>query len=59
MNQTTRDALDVAAVAGTVGVWAEVLPLVAAPFAIIWTSIRIYEWARVRVFGRKPDAASK
>lgn len=42
-------------------VWAttaELLPPVAALLAIIWSTIRIYEWARVRIFGRRPVTES-
>lgn len=52
---TAKDLGDAAAVTGAIGSYASWLPEVAALFAIIWTAIRIYEWARVRVFNLPPD----
>lgn len=50
-----KDVGDIAAgstVLGSVFGW---LPEIAAILAIIWTAIRIYEWARVRIFRKQPD----
>ena len=44
-----KDVGDVAAASTAVGTYFHFLPEVAALFAIIWTSIRIYEWFRMRV----------
>ena len=52
-----RDVGDLAAGAGAFGTVVGWLPEVAALLAIIWTLIRIYEWARVRIF--KVDAGEK
>ncbi|MGQ0565594.1 MAG: hypothetical protein ACT4OK_11055 [Gemmobacter sp.] len=46
-----RDLGDVAAGIGAFGTVMGYLPEVSAVLAIIWTVIRIYEWARVRIFG--------
>lgn len=48
---TIKDAGDVAAAGGAVGSYLSYLPEVAAILAIIWTLIRIYEWAETRFFG--------
>lgn len=45
-----KDVVDVAAVGGAFGTLAGWLPEIAAFLAIIWTTIRIYEWARIRIF---------
>lgn len=47
---TEKDFGDVMAGAGAFGTVLGYLPDVAAALAIIWTLIRIYEWARVRIF---------
>lgn len=36
------------------GTVSELLPPIAAVLAIVWTLIRIYEWARVRLFNKPP-----
>ena len=36
------------------GAFAEILPPVAAALAIILAVIRIYEWGRVRLWGKPP-----
>lgn len=46
---------DAASVAVIIGALSEVLPPIAALLAIIWTGIRIYEWARVRLFNKPRD----
>lgn len=48
-----KDAGDVAAFGGAAGSFLQLLPEIAAILAIIWTLIRIYEWARVRICGKK------
>ena len=45
-----KDLADAAAVGGAMGSLIGYLPEIAAFFAIVWTLIRIYEWARIRVF---------
>jgi hypothetical protein len=50
-----KDYIDMAALTGAAGAMFNVLPDVAAFLAIVWTSIRIYEWARVRIFGKDKD----
>lgn len=50
-----KDVGDSAAVLGAFGAWLSWLPEIAAFLAIIWTLIRIYEWARVRIFGWDKD----
>lgn len=50
----SKDAGDVLAGTITIGVLAQWLPSIAAAFTIIWTGIRIYEWAERRFkFGRQ------
>jgi hypothetical protein len=51
----TKDIGDVAAASGAVGSFLGWLPEIAALLAIIWSLIRIYEWARVRIFKKQPD----
>lgn len=53
-----KDIGDMAATGGVIATLAGWLPEVAAGLAVIWTLIRIYEWARVRIFGFKRDEAS-
>lgn len=50
-----KDVGDTVAVFGAVGSLFQWLPEIAAFLAIIWTLIRIYEWARVRLFGLDKD----
>ena len=52
-----KDMGDLAAGAGAIGSVLGWLPEIAALLAIIWTLIRIYEWARVRIF--KIDASER
>tara|TARA_Y100000114_G_scaffold22612_1_gene18343 strand:- start:289 stop:477 length:189 start_codon:yes stop_codon:yes gene_type:complete len=47
-----KEMVDYAAVAMALGAFAEVLPAIAALFALIWTLVRVYEWARYRFFGK-------
>ena len=49
-----QEGLDIAAASLAVGTLAEILPPIAAALAIIWTLIRIYEWARVAIWKRPP-----
>ncbi|MGH0000113.1 hypothetical protein ACQU0X_08535 [Pseudovibrio ascidiaceicola] len=46
-----KDVADAAAITSAFGSVFQFLPEIAALFAIAWTAIRIYEWARVRLFG--------
>ena len=50
-----RDVADATAVAVTFGAVVEWIPAIAGILAIVWTGIRIYEWARQRVFGKPKD----
>ena len=47
-----KDAGDASAVMLAFGAISNVLPTIAAMLAIIWTVIRIYEWARVAIFNK-------
>lgn len=47
-----KDAGDMSAVALAFGTVSNLLPSIAALLAIIWTLIRIYEWARVALFNK-------
>lgn len=47
-----KDVGDLAAGTTAFGAYFQFLPEIAAFFAIVWTLIRIYEWARVRVFNK-------
>ncbi len=47
-NLDVKDTLDIAAVSSGAGAYFGWLPEVAALFAIIWTSIRIFEWVENR-----------
>ncbi|MDQ2066734.1 hypothetical protein Q9295_10125 [Xinfangfangia sp. CPCC 101601] len=48
-----KDVGDVAAGSAALGSYLAWLPETAALLAIIWTLIRIYEWGRVRIFGKE------
>lgn len=50
----TKEAADIAAGIVAFGTVAEFLPPIAAAFTILWTATRIYEWARVAMFGKPP-----
>lgn len=50
----TKDAVDVVAGTTAIGAYFSWLPELAAALAAIWTAIRIYEWARIRIFKAKP-----
>lgn len=49
MNESAKDIGDLIAGGTAIGAWVSLLPELAALFTLIWTGIRIYEWARVRV----------
>lgn len=53
MNREFKDLGDAVSGLVTVGAILELLPAIAALLAIIWTVIRIYEWARYRLFGHE------
>lgn len=53
-NEGMKDGLDFASATVAVASVAEFLPPLAALFAIIWTCIRLYEWARVALFKKPP-----
>ena len=48
------DAADLTAGAIVIGALTDILPPIAAGLAIVWTLIRIYEWARVVVWKMPP-----
>jgi hypothetical protein len=58
-NPHVKDAADLAAGSAAIGAYFSWLPEVAAALAAIWTLIRIYEWARVRLFGKIPFDVDK
>ena len=45
-----KDVTDVAAGTVALGVWADIVPVIAGVLTIVWLLLRIYEWARVAVF---------
>ena len=49
---TERDLGDALAAVSAFGAFTSMLPNIAALFAIVWTTIRIYEWARVVIWKR-------
>lgn len=55
MNKEFKDTGDIVSGMVAFGTVLDLLPAVAALLAIIWTCIRIYEWARVRICG-KPES---
>lgn len=54
-----KDAGDVLAGGGAIGAFTGYLPEIAAFLAIIWTLIRIYEWARIRIFNKPKSDGEK
>ena len=54
LGKQVTDAADVAAVVVAGGAMVDILPPLAAAFAIAWTCIRIYEWGRVVVLRKPP-----
>lgn len=50
--RTLTNAVDASIVTVVLGTVSELLPPIAALIAIVLGLIRIYEWSRVRVFGR-------
>lgn len=56
---TKQDVVDIAAGSTGLAVYLKWLPEIAAILTIVWGIIRIYEWARVRIFGYPPDGLSK
>jgi hypothetical protein len=54
-----ENAGDVAAGSTALAAYLSWLPEVAAFLSVSWLLIRIFEWARIRIFGLKPDAGSK
>jgi hypothetical protein len=46
MNEHTKQALDFAAASTTIATMLQWLPPMAAALTVIWTAIRIYEWAK-------------
>lgn len=50
--ETVKNTTDVLAGFTILGTFANWLPNIAALLAIIWTIIRIYEWARVAIWGK-------
>lgn len=58
LSENIRDIGDVMAGATAFGTVINALPEIAAVLAIIWTMIRIYEWARIRIFRIKEEPGS-
>lgn len=56
---TVKDMGDIAAGGAAVGSYVSWLPEIAAALAIVWTLIRIYEWAEARICGRKFGGGSE
>lgn len=52
---TIKHWLDVIAIAAAWGVIAKVIPLLAGVLSIVWTGLRIYDWAEARWQKRKSD----
>lgn len=48
MDEHTKNALDLAAIATTLGALVDLLPALAALASLVWTGIRIYEWWKGR-----------
>lgn len=57
--EMAQNAADIAAGSTALAAYLSWLPEVAVVLTIIWTLIRIYEWARVRIFKKLPDAGTK
>lgn len=55
MDEHAKNVADVASGLTIIGTWASWLPEIAALLAIIWTLIRIYEWARHRLFLKQKE----
>lgn len=55
MNQTNPlgNGGDTVSAIAILGAISDILPPIAAFLAIVWTAIRIYEWARVRIFKKE------
>lgn len=51
-----KDLFDTAAVSSAFAVYLSWLPDIAATVALIYTLVRIYEWARFRIFGKQDKA---
>jgi hypothetical protein len=43
---TLKNAVDAVSTVAAIGALAKIIPVVAALLSAVWTSIRIYEWAR-------------
>ena len=50
-----KDVADIAAGSSLITVWVGWLPEVSLVIAILWGLIRIYEWFRFRVLGKRDD----
>jgi len=48
-----KNSLDWLALGTAAATLLDYLPAIAAALSIIWTLVRFYEWARVRIFGIK------
>ena len=59
MGEISGDVGDTIAGLVVIGAVSDILPPIAAIFAILWTSIRIYEWFCFRVLGRQGKGAYK
>lgn len=56
MSLNMKDLFDTAAVSSAFAVYLSWLPDIAATVALIYTLVRIYEWARFRIFGKQDKA---
>ncbi len=54
-NENTKQVVDAVAGVSAFAAWLSYLPEIAAVLSIIWLLIRIYEWSRVRLFGKHKD----
>lgn len=51
--ETIGNLGDTIAGVSVVGALTQFLPPIAAAFAIVWTGIRMYEWYRYRILGKR------
>lgn len=53
VSETTKQTIDMGAVAVTIGTVTQILPAIAAVATIVWTTIRIYETDTVQNYLKK------
>lgn len=56
LSSATKHFIDTLSLGVVIGTVANVLPSVAAALTIVWTSLRIFDWAEARWRGRKIDS---